>query len=71
MSDIDDLKLELKRLVLLDELMSTQLELIVNEQAKQLEMLEDIRRQLEPLRPLPALARVIEEQVRQDPPKPR
>jgi hypothetical protein len=58
MSD-DDLALEVKKLTLLHELIATQLEVMVNEQARQGDLLEDIIDRLEPLRALPALVRTI------------
>lgn len=60
-----DLTLDLKKLTLLHELMATQLELMVTEQARQGDLLEDIKRQLDPLRELPGLVRtVLENQTR-------
>jgi hypothetical protein len=59
-----DVTLEIKKLTL-HELMATQLELMATEQAKQRDVIEDIRRQLDPLRELPALVRtVLENQAR-------
>jgi hypothetical protein len=60
-----DATLDLKKLTLLHELMATQLELMVTEQARQGDALEDIKRQLAPLRELPALVRtLLENQTR-------
>jgi hypothetical protein len=57
--------LDLKKLTLLHELMAAQLELMVTEQARQHDLLEDVKRQIEPLRDLPALVRtVLENQTR-------
>jgi hypothetical protein len=60
-----DVTLDIKKLALLHELMATQLELMVTEQARQGDLLEDIKRQLDPLHELPALVRtVLENQTR-------